>query len=129
MEIQASKPKEEKLGTCIEPESAPKYTDMLGSNTGISLSDFVFGFVVVKGSVWVLLAVAVLFIGGAVELVALIELFPVVEMKVIEAVELVAMIELFSQLKWRLYLLLTSHCSLVLHKQTWRWDKQMNSFV
>lgn len=51
MEIQASKPKEEKLDTCIEPESAPKYTEMLGSNTGISLSDFVFGFVVVEGSV------------------------------------------------------------------------------
>ena len=104
MEIQASKPKEEKLGTCIEPESAPKYTDMLGSNTGISLSDFVFGFVVVKGSVWVLLAVAVLFIGGAVELVALIELFPVVEMKVIEAVELVAMIELFSAVEMKVVL-------------------------
>ena len=104
MEIQASKPKEEKLGTCIEPESAPKYTDMLGSNTGISLSDFVFGFVVVKGSVWVLLAVAVLFIGGAVELVALIELFLAVEMKVIEAVELVAMIELFSAVEMKVVL-------------------------
>lgn len=104
MEIQASKPKEEKLGTCIEPESAPKYTDMLGSNTGISLSDFVFGFVVVKGSVWVLLAVAVLSIGGAVELVALIELFPAVEMKVIEAVELVAMIELFSAVEMKVVL-------------------------
>ena len=104
MEIQASKPKGEKLGTCIEPESAPKYTDMLGSNTGISLSDFVFGFVVVKGSVWVLLAVAVLFIGGAVELVALIELFPAVEMKVIEAVELVAMIELFSEVEMKVVL-------------------------
>ena len=105
MEIQASKPKEEKLGTCIEPESAPKYTDMLGSNTGISLSDFVFGFVVVKGSVWVLLAVAVLFIGWAVELVALIELFPAVEMKVIEAVELVAMIELFSAVEMKVVLI------------------------
>lgn len=51
-----------------------------------------------------LLAVAVLFIGGAVELVALIELFPAVEMKVIEAVELVAMIELFSAVEMKVVL-------------------------
>ena len=51
-----------------------------------------------------LLVVAVLFIGGAVELVALIELFPAVEMKVIEAVELVAMIELFSAVEMKVVL-------------------------
>lgn len=51
-----------------------------------------------------LLAVAVLFIGGAVELVALKELFPAVEMKVIEAVELVAMIELFSAVEMKVVL-------------------------
>ena len=92
MEIQASKPKEEKLGTCIEPESAPRYTDTLGSNTGISLSDFVFSFVVVKGSVWVLFAAAVLFIGGAVELVALTELFSAVEMKVVGCAKVVLLV-------------------------------------